>query len=91
VLMFTKGKQRGYGVITDPALGQPEEIDSCTCGHCGRVVWMKPFENGAAMGGLCTCCDKYICPNCVGKGCSPLQKKLEQWERRREYEEVARP
>ena len=80
-------RQRGYSIIVDPDLGQPDEADTFTCAHCGTVVYCKPFVDGAAMGGRCTCCDSLICLNCVGKGCSPLQKKLEQWERRREYRE----
>lgn len=83
-MLFTRGnRQLGYGIITDPALGQPEEVDSMSCGHCGHVVWMKPFQDGAAMGGHCTCCDKFICLHCVGKGCTPLQQRLENWERAR--------
>jgi hypothetical protein len=90
-MLFTRGKrQLGYAVVTDPAAGSPEEIDSLTCAHCNAVVWMKPFQDGAAMGGHCTCCDKYICLRCIGKGCRPLQRWLEQQERRREYDEASR-
>jgi hypothetical protein len=82
-MLFTRGKrQLGYAVIIDPALGMPEEVDSLTCGHCNSVNWMKPFQSGEAMGGRCTCCDKFICLQCVGKGCTPLQKRLEIMERR---------
>ena len=84
-MLFTRGnRQLGYAIITDP-IGQPEEVDSLTCGHCGAVTWMKPFQDGAAMGGRCTCCDKFICLRCVGKGCTPLQKRLDIWERRKKY------
>jgi hypothetical protein len=82
-------RQLGYSIITDPA-GPTQEADTFTCGHCGAVVWTKPFKDGAAMGGRCTCCDSLICLRCVGKGCSPLKKKLEQWERRRQLEELNR-
>lgn len=89
-MLFTRGnRQLGYAIITDPAVGQPEEVDSLTCGHCGTVVWMKPFQDGAAMGGRCTCCDKFICLRCVGKGCRPLQKWLERMEARRSYMECS--
>lgn len=84
-MLFTRGNhQLGYGVITDPATGQ-EEVDSLTCGHghCGgRIVWMKPFQSGAAMGAHCKSCDKFICLQCVGKSCTPLEKWIEQVERR---------
>lgn len=82
-MLFTRGnRQLGYAIITDP-IAPPEEVDSLTCGHCGAVTWMKPFQDGAAMGGRCTCCDKFICLRCVGKGCTPLQKRLDIWERRK--------
>ena len=85
-MLMTRGRrQLGYAVIFDPAASTPEEIDSLTCGHCNRVVWMKPFQDGAAMGGHCTCCDKYICLQCVGKGCTPLEKRLALQERRNAY------
>lgn len=84
-MLFTRGRrQLAYGYISNPD-GKDEEVDSLTCYHCGTVVWMKPFQDGAAMGGHCSCCDRYICLNCVGKGCTPLNKRLEQEERRREY------
>ena len=87
-MLFTRGnRQLGYAKIVDPTKSD-EEVDSLTCGHCGTVVWMKPFQAGEAMGGRCTCCDKFICLGCVGKGCTPLQKKLEQWERDRERKEL---
>jgi hypothetical protein len=86
-MLFTRGKrQLGYALITDPANGMPEEQDSLTCGHCGSVKWMKPFQSGEAMGGHCTCCDKFICLACVGKGCTPMQKRLELMERLKDYE-----
>ena len=81
-------RQLGYAIIVDPD-GPTQEVDTFTCFHCGTIVDCKPFVDGAAMGGRCTCCDSLICLDCVGKGCSPLQKKLEQWERRREYRECS--
>jgi hypothetical protein len=81
-------KQGGYSIITDPAKSRPEEADTFTCFHCGTIVDCKPFQDGAAMAGLCSCCDKYICLNCVGKGCTPLERKLELQERRHQYEKL---
>jgi hypothetical protein len=88
-MLFTRGKrQLGYGIIIDPGAAD-EEVDSLTCGHCNMVVWMKPFQDGEAMGGRCTCCDKYICLGCVEKyraeGCITLEQQLERWERRKDY------
>lgn len=79
-------RQLGYSIITDPG-GSTQEADTFTCFHCGTIVDCKPYVDGAAMGGRCTCCDSLICLKCVGKGCTPLQKRLDQWERRREYTE----
>jgi hypothetical protein len=85
-MLFTRGKkQLGYGVIVDPDAGQ-EEADSITCGHCAKVTWMKPYQPGEACGGRCTCCDTFICMECVGKGCYPLEKRLQDWERKKQYD-----
>lgn len=58
------------------------EIDTFSCGHCGRVVHVKPRMDPATMGGLCRQCMKFECPACVGKGCTPLEKKLDAMEKR---------
>lgn len=87
-MLFTRGnRQLGYGLIVEPGK-QDDEVDSLTCGHCGTVSWMKPFQPGEAMGGRCTCCDKFVCLACVGKGCTPLEKRLDAYERRAKYEEL---
>jgi hypothetical protein len=36
----------------------------------------------ADMGGLCKICMKFECPKCLGKGCTPFEKKLEIIENR---------
>ena len=83
----------GYSIITDPVL-RDKEADTFTCGHCGKVVFVKPFMDAAEMGGRCTCCDKLICSHCVGKGCDPMEEKLKRWEfqgvARKSYEESLR-
>jgi len=68
------------------------ESDTVTCGHfinsleytgpCSRVIHIKPRMDPADMGGLCKQCMKWICPSCVGKGCTPLEKGIEAWERK---------
>ena len=91
-MLFTRGRrQLGYACISDPDKGLPEEHDTLTCGHghCGgKVVWMKPFEPGEAMGGHCKICDKFICLQCVGKPCTTMEKLLDKIEARRNYDEV---
>ena len=86
----------GYAVLTGPVDQRVEfdgfrceqvsagaqEIDTFTCFHCGRVIHVKPKMDAADLGGLCKLCMKLICPACLGNGCSPLEKKLEQMEAR---------
>ena len=45
-----------------------------------RVVHVPPRADPADIGGLCSLCMGLICPKCVGKGCDPLEKKLERQE-----------
>jgi len=71
----------GYSIITDPEAGV-KESDTFTCQHCQKVIFVKPFCDPADMGGRCTCCDGLICPNCVGKGCDPVEEKLKRAEAR---------
>ena len=59
-----------------------QENDTFTCKHCNRVVIVKLRCDPADMGGRCFNCDGLICPRCVGKGCTPFEKRLEQIERR---------
>ena len=80
-------KPGGYSIIIDPAYARPQEADTFTCQHCQCVVFVKPMCDPADMGGRCTCCDKLICKNCVGKGCDPVEEKLQRLEARRYYEE----
>ncbi len=72
------GKHLGYACIVDPDKGAPDEFDVLTCGHTNRVIFVKPGENVYR----CTCCGSYIHPSEVGKGCHPMEKKLEIWESR---------
>ena len=66
-----------------------QKADTFTCKHCNRIVVVKPFADPADMGGRCTCCDGLICKNCVGKGCDPMEEKLNRMEARsRLYESL---
>lgn len=71
----------GYAYIFDES-GIRKERDTATCFHCNRVVHIRPKMDPADMGGLCKLCMKFICPKCVGFGCTPFEKKLEAWESR---------
>lgn len=75
-------KAGGYLVGHGPD-GCVQECDSFTCGHCNRIVLVRPKQNAADVGGFCRCCTKLICGPCVDDGrCTPLEKRLEAAERR---------
>ena len=71
----------GYCYSVGP-LGVENEADTFTCFHCNTVVKVKPKCDPAEIGGMCKICMKMICPSCVGMGCKPFSKKLEEWEAR---------
>lgn len=71
----------GYSILTDPD-ASPVERDTFSCQHCNRVVTVQPRCDPADLGGFCTVCAGLICPACSGKGCDPLEKKLERMEHR---------
>jgi len=75
-----RGTRHGVLITSGPE-GTKEE-DTFVCGHCCRIVTVKPMCDPAEMGGRCTCCDSLICKHCVGKGCDPIERKLERMERR---------
>ena len=58
------------------------EVETVQCGHCGRHMHIKPRMDPADMGALCKSCMKFECPRCVGLGCTPLGKRIEQAEKR---------
>jgi hypothetical protein len=73
-------KPGGYAYLFDEN-GVQKEADTFSCGHCGKIVHVKPMADPAAIGGLCYCCNKHVCPVCVAEGrCDPLERKLERWE-----------
>jgi hypothetical protein len=58
-------------------------VDSFTCNHCNRVVFVKPRCDPADLGGHCKVCDRLICPQCNAKGsCTPWEKRMELMEAR---------
>lgn len=75
-------KPGGYGVWTQ-ADGQQKEIDSFSCCHCNRVVFVPPRADPSQLGGFCMCCHKHICSHCADDGrCIPLMKQIEAVEDR---------
>ena len=69
----------GYGLAIYDG-GQMVEKDSFTCSHCNSVKFVKPKEKPEDLGGLCKVCMGLICADCVDKGCTPFEKKLEMQE-----------
>ena len=77
---------RGYARETGPD-GFRKEVDTFTCGHCQRVIFVKP---GPSSGGIdmCRVCMRMICGHCFaalsapGGRCDPFEKKLERSEAR---------
>ena len=61
------------------------EADTYTCAHCIRVVHVKPGAIPEELGSMCRNCMKMVCPECAPKGCTPWEKKLEQWEARERW------
>ena len=73
----------GYATLFDPDFrgGHPKEADTFTCGHCNRIVHIKPMAPLGDLGGRCGMCDTLICPDCVRTGqCDPFEEKLKRME-----------
>lgn len=85
-------RPRGYFVSTDPdptkSKGQQAvvEHDTFSCGHCNRIVLVKPMCPPNEMpGGICWGCQRFICTPCAVERdrtttCDVIEKKLERWE-----------
>jgi len=80
MLLTRDSRQRCYGVEIR-ASGPNREFDGVICAHCGCHDRMAPGRNPEDIGARCSCCDKLICYRCRGKGCMPLEMRLDQWER----------
>ena len=62
------------------------EADTFTCGHCQRIVTVKPKCDPADAGGLCYQCDALVCTRCADAGiCVPFEEMLARMEARRSY------
>ncbi len=87
-------KPQGYAEITGPDRQvvdldhiRKEEIgagthrmDTCTCFHCGSVFHVSARMRPEDIGGLCKTCMHPICPKCVDKPCTPLEKQFDELE-----------
>jgi hypothetical protein len=88
----------GVGIIIDPSLPHVQEMDTFTCAHCQKVVFLHEQDGSrkADQGGFCMPCMKAVCGPCADAGrCTPFEKKLEAYEaadaaRRRLLHELGR-
>jgi hypothetical protein len=79
----------GYAFITDPDKGITE-FDTLTCKHCQYVMHIQKRSDVDAKWGFCPMCHGHLCKRCAGLlpkpidqggGCTPFEKKLDQYER----------
>ena len=90
---------RGYATFLDPTAATPaREYDTVTCGHCQRVIFLKPGTGGSVyllprptpdqpypetMGAFCGSCQTPVCLPCHADGrCTPFERQLEAMEAR---------
>lgn len=76
-------RPQGYAIVVSPD-APVKELDTITCSHCQRVVFLRPTPDGRMQdqGGFCRVCMKPVCGPCADNGkCTPFEKKLEECER----------
>ena len=71
-------RPQGYACITSP--DGVRETDTFTCRHCQYITHVKAGAKAEDLGGLCKICMGLICSRCVGGGCNPWEKQMEQQE-----------
>ena len=87
---------KGYAVIVEP--DRPvTELDSTQCGHCQKVIFVKPGSGSTVYliptrlpgqykeeaGAFCRVCMRPVCLRCHAQGrCTPFERTLEKSEAR---------
>jgi hypothetical protein len=89
-------KPQGYATIIDPD-APVQELDSCQCGHCQKVIFVKPRSASTVYliptgvpgrfteepGAFCRVCMRPVCLRCHDQGrCTPFERALEKSEAR---------
>jgi hypothetical protein len=87
---------RPHGYVTVYGERGLIEHDSITCGHCNRIVFVKPGSASTVYvlpqltgppletpGAMCHVCMRAVCLSCHEEGrCLPLERRIEQMEAR---------
>lgn len=87
-------KPQGYATVTGDF--SIKEFDTISCGHCNRVVMVKPGTGSTVYlfpqligpmkeeaGASCRVCMTAVCLKCHDLGsCLPLERKIEEMEAR---------
>lgn len=85
----------GYAQILDPDAPLVER-DTCSCGHCNKVIFTKPGSASTTYliqhrdgrwteeaGAFCRVCMRPVCLRCHDLGsCLPLERWLDQQEQK---------
>lgn len=76
----------GGGRFDPVGANQVYECATITCAHCSAVVILRPDRSRPRE--YCRKCDKYICDECSGKPCYPIEKVLDDLEKQALHEIV---
>jgi hypothetical protein len=72
----------GYAIIVEPGKADVE-MDTFTCAHDNRVVFVRAGQDPSELGGFCRICMKHICGPCADLGsCTPYEREMEKAEAR---------
>lgn len=69
------------GQLTIVLDGRMSEHDTLTCSHCG-MPYVMPAKPAPPTGGFCRVCMKAVCDACVGKSCTPFERRMDLAEKR---------
>lgn len=74
----------GYVIIADPDAPRPLEFETLCCVHCGGHFRKVP--GSGTKRGWCGCCAGVTCGKPACDPCAPLEKRIEELERRATFE-----
>lgn len=56
------------------------EVNTKKCQHCGKIVDIPNMRKFHEYMDVCRSCMQAVCLECADKGCTPLMKKIEEYE-----------